>query len=115
MRDTRKTLERLYRDKVTITVFGTVKRAGATEDVETVLVTDEPCKVSLRIQRVPNQGTYAASEYDAKIFIRPDLIVPDNAEYHVTNMHGQTAKYVGGKPFSYSGHQEIYLRYKEKV
>lgn len=115
MNAARRAIERLYRDTATINGVETVKRNGATETITKEIVKDEPCKASLRIQRAPIQGMYATVDYDAKLFIRPELDIPENAEILVTNQYGKTVKYYGGKPFTYPNHQEIYLKLSKKV
>lgn len=115
MKAVRRAIESLYRDRVTISGVVTTKRKGATETADKLIVSNHPCKLSLRIQRTPTQGVYAESEFDAKLFITPELDIPENADIIVTDVNGRITKYVGGKPFGYANHQEIYMRYKEKV
>lgn len=115
MRAARRAIESLYRNKATISGVVTTKRNGATETADKLIVENQPCRLSLRIQRVPIQGIYAESEYDAKLFISPELEIPENADIVVTDVNGRETRYVGGKPFGYANHQEIYMRYKEKV
>ncbi|MGX7196734.1 hypothetical protein [Enterococcus olivae] len=115
MNTARRAIERLYRDRCTIKGAVKTKRNGATETSYETIVEDQKCKVSLQTQRPAVQGVYAEINFDAKLFIRPEVDVPENAEIVVTDMHGRVTKYTGSKAFGYPNHQEIYLHYSEKV
>ncbi|MCT1174164.1 hypothetical protein EFL96_06295 [Lactococcus lactis] len=110
-----KAVERLYRDRATIKGYTTKKIGSITKAALVTVVEDQPCKVSLKSQKATEQGIAAQIDYDAKLYLPPDLDVPDGAEIIVTGINGRVTDYVGSRPFGYASHQEIYLKYKDKV
>lgn len=111
----RRAIERLYRDKATI--WGTEEyKDGSITKVRRVIVEKlVPCKVSLRSQKAAERGVYAQIDYDAKLYLSPDISVPDGADISVVGIDGRLTNYVGGRSFPYPNHQEIYLKYSDKV
>jgi hypothetical protein len=111
----KKALELLYQHKVDILVKKPVKEGSITKQKLVPLYSDIACRVSLKGQKGTDRGMAATTEYDAKLYLSPDLKVPQGAEFTVTGISGEVTEYIGGKPFKYSSHQEIYISYKDKV
>jgi hypothetical protein len=110
----RRAIERLYRDKATISTVEAYKDGSITKE-RPVVVAEVPCKISLGHERPTIQGDYALIEYDAKLYLSPDINVPDGAGISVLDVNGRVTNYVGSRSFAYPNHQEIFLQYADKV
>lgn len=108
-------LKILYHHKVDISVKKPVKEGSITKQKLVPLHSNIACRVSLKGQKGTDRGIAASTEYNAKLYLSSDLKVPQGAEFSVTDISGEVTEYIGGKPFKYSSHQEIYLSYKDKV
>lgn len=111
----RKAVQSLYHHKATISSVQNVKEGSITRQKPVTIFSSIPCRVSLRSQKATEQGAAAQVEYEAKLYLSPDLDVPVGSEIVVTDINGRTTTYTGGKSFGYASHQEIYLKFKDKV
>ena len=110
--------------KDTCTIKGkstTTKTNGATAFVDSVICENEPCKVSFYLTNNNNAlaqvGYNAASVFQqAKLFIRPDLDIPEGSEITVvTHKNGKTLQYKSsGTPMIFTDHQEIIMEVKKE-
>lgn len=105
-------LESMYED--TCTIYGytpQVAENGATEQAETVLQQDIPCRLSFSSGTSPVRDDYTPDmAQQVKLFLSPDVDVPPGCRITVTR-GGVSTDYVrSGQPAMYPGsHQEIML------
>lgn len=109
-------LKMLWKD--TCTIQNTVKMVqpdGSSAVVWATIVTDEPCKLSFLWNNVnmnpTTSETYAAQKViqQSKLFIRPDLNIPEGSRIAVTR-DGLTYFYRNsGKASRFTNHQEIIM------
>jgi hypothetical protein len=114
----RRQIERMYEDKATISRYADVKDPVTRETKQELkpVYEDQPCKLSQ--SGLPRNGqTEDANnvQYDAKLFIAPELTIQQGDVIAVTRAAtGQVETYAAGKPFPpYSSHQEINLTAKD--
>lgn len=110
-------LKNLLTDRCTITIQKEQKNPvnKQTEFIDTVLLSDEPCRVSFESisSTSPDNGTALVSQA-VKLFLRPDVYIPSGSTITVTRK-GRTETYVrSGKPSLYPSHQEIILKLKKE-
>lgn len=111
-------IERMYEDKVTISRYGNYKDpvTKETKQKSQSVYTDEPCMLS-QTGLARNGQTEAQNDlqYDAKLFISPELIITQGDLIAVTRAAtGRIDKYIAGEPFPpYQSHQEINLTAKD--
>lgn len=81
-----------------------------TTQKETVVLSDEPCRMSYNYEQSTNmQSGAAVVSQSIRLFIRPDLKINPGSVIEITQ-HGVTQKYKGsGSPAVYCNHQEITL------
>ena len=81
-----------------------------TSQKPTIVVEDEPCRISFSSEAVTNPANGVAEMTQFTVlFIRPDLDISAGSIVEVTQ-NGKTTKYKrSGKPSVYSNHQEIRL------
>lgn len=114
----RMALESLYTDTCDIEVSNPYKRKnGATGQAWAILIAQEPCRVSYSKAvsgRQTLQGEVKAEAIqEIKLFIRPDLEVPEGSRIAVTRQ-GRVERYRASSPSAlYPTHQEISLRREE--
>ena len=108
----------LWKDSCTIKgKTTTTKTNGATGFVDSVICESEPCKLSFYPTNSNNNalaqvGYQAASVFQqAKLFIRPDLDIPEGCSITVvTHKNGKTFHYKStGTPMFFTDHQEIVM------
>jgi DNA-directed RNA polymerase subunit H (RpoH/RPB5) len=110
-------IERLYEDTATISRHESVKDPVTKETKQELLPVYEfqPCKLS-QTGLARNDQTEDANnlQYDAKLFIAPELEIKQGDVVAVTRAAtGRTETYSAGHPFPpYSSHQEINLSAK---
>jgi len=110
-------LPMLWRDTCTIIQKQTMtKTNGATGFSDVALCTDEPCKLSFFNNFKMNDSTKvnlvsAGVFQNIKLFIRPDLVIPEGSKITVTTHdNGRTLHYKSsGSPSVFTNHQEIIL------
>lgn len=114
----RRQIERLYEDKATISRYNNVKDpvTKETKQVLELVYEDQPCKLSQ--SGLPRNGQTEAQndlQYDAKLFIAPELEIQQGDRIAVTRAAtGRVETYSAGQPFPpYGSHQEINLTAKD--
>ncbi|MBJ6360869.1 DUF6093 family protein [Paenibacillus sp. GCM10012307] len=114
----RRAIEKMYEDKATISRYmSSVKNPDTrvTEQKLQPVYEDQPCKLS-QTGLARNGQTEAQNnlQYDAKLFIAPELEVQQGDVVAVTRAAtGRVEMYTAGQPFpAYSSHQEIMLTCK---
>lgn len=105
----RAAIESTYAHLCTVYGYKGVKdsESGITEETETVLAENVPCKISFELSYPLEQTEEAAlSSQRVKLFIPPEITVPCGSKISVA---------VNGEVFSfgYSGEQALYLTHKE--
>ena len=114
----RNAIEKLYDGVVTIYAWTktTDSTTHITSETKTTLVSDQPCRLSFSsVVASINQDGVPISTQTTKLFLSPDISVPDGSELVVTQ-NGVTNTYErSGKPAVYPTHQEIVVNIKEKV
>lgn len=113
----RRQIERLYEDKVTISRYKNSKDpvTKETKQKPQPMYLDVPCKLS-QTGLARNGQTEAQNDiqYDAKLFISPELEIKQGDLIAITRPSGQVERYVAGKPFPpYPSHQEVNLTQKD--
>lgn len=110
-------LATLYRDRVTIYGAKPVVRNGATEVQDVVIVSNYPCKLSLKNQQPSADGQYGTDAYDAKLFLDNGVSVPAGAILDVTDVNGNTIRYKRSSASytAYASHQELNMVRDEKA
>ncbi|MGG3278867.1 ABC transporter ATP-binding protein [Paenibacillus solani] len=113
----RKIMEKTYTDKVTVQRLVDVKLpSGKTVQRPDVVYPDERCRLS-QTGLARNKQTEAENqiEYDAKLFIAPEIVILQGDELAITRQ-GRTYNFIAGEPFPpYSTHQEVNLTRKERA
>lgn len=110
-------LPKLWKDKATIRVKEKyTKPNGATGTRDSVLCTNEPCKLSFFNNFKMNDSTKAnlvaaAVFQNIKLFIKPDLVIPEGSSVEViTHKNNRTLHYKSsGSTSLFTDHQEIIL------
>ena len=110
-------LPKLWKDKATIKVKEKyTKTNGATGTLDSVLCTNEPCKLSFFNNFKMNDSTKAnlvsaAVFQNIKLFIKPDLDIPEGSKVTVTtHKNGKVLHYKSsGATSMFTDHQEIIL------
>lgn len=111
----KRAIEKLYRDKATITAIVSDKNGSITKQTTKIIADDVPCKISLGSLKATERGIAAQIDYDAKLYLSPNLNVPDGAKIVVTGVNGVVTEYIGSRAYGYASHQEIFLQFKDKV
>lgn len=108
-------LTTLYQHKADISAKKPVKEGSVTKQKMVPLYSNISCRVSLKGLKATERGVTASVEYDGRLYLSPDLDVPKGAEITVTDVNGRVTEYIGSRSFGYSSHQEIYLKYRDRV
>lgn len=109
-------LKRLWKDKCTIeTTTSTTKPNGATGKVWSVLVEDEPCKLSFfdsvaQTNSASNVVGAAEVFQQIKLFIRPDLEIPAGSRITVIRKNRELHYEASSISEQFTNHQEIILK-----
>lgn len=113
----RKQIERTYTDRVTVQRLVDVKLpTGKTEQRPGMVYDDERCRLS-QTGLARNNQTEAENqiEYDAKLFIAPEVEILQGDEMKVTR-RGRDYHFIAGEPFPpYETHQEVNLSRKDRA
>ena len=108
----RKAIESLYNGKCTITEYEKVKKENkSTGFVETVMVENQPCKISFStINSTTSTETGASALVSVvKLFISPEIKIKPGSKITVTQNNVTTEYQNSGEPAYYNTHQEIIL------
>lgn len=109
----RTAIESTYEGLCTVMEFQTVKDpvTKATIQQAVVVLANKPCALSqTSLSTSSRTDTDNTIDYDAKLFISPDVTIKAGSEIRVVQ-NGMDSKFQQvGKPFRYSTHQEIMLK-----
>lgn len=114
----RRQIERMYEDRATISRYDDVKDQKTKETKQELqqLYREQPCMLS-QTGLARNGQTEDANnlQYDAKLFIAPELEIKQGDVVAVTRAAtGRVETYSAGEPFPpYQSHQEINLTAKD--
>jgi hypothetical protein len=103
-------IEKLYEGQCTITVKETKRVNGITRTEDKVYCENQPCKLSYQSTSSSNETETVSTSYqEIKLFIAPEIEIPEGAKISVTQ-DGRTELYKrSSKPMVYSNHQEVLL------
>ncbi|AVV56411.1 ABC transporter ATP-binding protein [Paenibacillus glucanolyticus] len=116
IRRARKIIEKTYTDRAIIQRYEDYEEGSETKQRLITKYQDEPCRIS-QTGLARNGQTEAENQidYDAKLFISPDIEILQGDELEVTRK-GRKYKFTAGEPFPpYSTHQEINLTRKDRA
>ncbi|CAH1202970.1 hypothetical protein PAECIP111891_02180 [Paenibacillus allorhizoplanae] len=108
----RAAIEMTYEGRCTVTELQLVKDpvTKVTGQQRVIALLDEPCAVSQTALRgVTSTDTDNTIDYDAKLFISPDVSIRAGSEINVIQDGMDIRFQQVGKPFRYTTHQEIML------
>ena len=108
----RKALESLYDGTCTITEHNKVKKENkSTGFVESVVVENQPCRISFKtINNTTSTETGASALVSVvKLFIAPEIKMKPGSKITVTQNNVTTEYQNSGVPACYNTHQEIIL------
>ncbi len=108
----RKAIESLYDATCTITEHQKVKKENkSTGFVESVVVENQPCRISFKTINSTTSTESGASALVSvvKLFIAPEINVKPGSKITVTQNNVTTEYQNSGEPAFYSTHQEIIL------
>lgn len=105
-------LERRWKDQCSIFIQRkkTDPITKVTDFVETLLIQDQPCKLSFETLTSTNGENVATAEQSAKLFISSELVIPAGSKIVVSH-GGRTFEFSqSGEPGIFTYHQEIQLQ-----
>lgn len=109
----KRALQKLWNDRCTIIIRTKVQNPTSkrTEFVETVLYSNQPCKLSFETLTSTSEASNVPYiTQGAKVFLDNELSVPDGSKIVVVR-EGKTFTFkASGEPGWFSNHQEIYLK-----
>ncbi|MGF9913734.1 hypothetical protein ABEX47_03365 [Paenibacillus ehimensis] len=109
----RRAIEMTYDGLCTVTEFRDVKdpNTGRTTPKPVVVLRDQPCALSqTSLSSARRTATDNTIDYDAKLFLSPDVTVKAGSRIRVTQ-HGMDLEFdQTADPFRYPTHQEILLK-----
>lgn len=109
----RAAIEMTYEGLCTVTEFQSVKDPATKATVQqlNIVLKNEPCALSqTSLSSVSTTNTDNTIDYDAKLFISPDVTIRAGSEIRVVQNGMDSNFQQVGKPFRYSTHQEIMLK-----
>ena len=109
-------IERMYEGVCTITVKESYKENGVTRTRDAIYCEKQKCRLSYQSSSASDETDTVSTSYQIiKLFIAPEIEIPEGAKIEVTQ-HGRTETYKrSGKPMIYSNHQEVILDRLEKT
>lgn len=112
----KKVIESTYTDTCTIYCYEKVTLGSITKMQKTVVYENIKCALSQKGLN-PTQQTEIQNkvEYDAKLFISPDINIKAGAQIEVNHCDCITVFEQAGEPFIYCTHQEIALKKKTRA
>jgi polygalacturonase len=108
----RKAIESLYDGTCTITEHQKIKKENkSTAFVESVVVENQPCRISFKtVNNTTSTETGASALVQVvKLFVAPEIKVKPGSKISVTQNNVTTEYKNSGEPAYYSTHQEIIL------
>ena len=108
-------LEKLWKDRMTVTVKQPYKKADKSTDFrDVVTIEDKPCKISFSDNiafnlLVDSNGVASPLKKTIKLFCSSEWDIPAGSKIAITH-HGSTNNYThSSKPSVFTDHQEILL------
>lgn len=111
----RKAIESIYDGLCTITGSQeVVAEDGTTEFEDSVICTDQPCRLSFGSSKTQTGETATETTQEAILFLAPEIVVPAGSHV-VVKQHDTTREYkLSSTPAVYSTHQEISFSLKDR-
>lgn len=109
----RMAIESTYDGLCTVTEFQQVKDpvTKVTKQKQVVVLKDQPCALSqVTLASAHSSDTNNAIDYDAKLFISPDIKIKSGSRIRVVQDGMDYEFEETGEPFRYPTHQEIKLK-----
>ncbi|MDR6883789.1 ABC transporter ATP-binding protein [Bacillus sp. 3255] len=114
----RSAIEKTYEGLCTITEFQTMKDpfTKITGQQKVIVLENEPCALSqTSLPGSMSTGTDTTINFDAKLFISPDITINAGCEIRVIQ-NGMDLKFEQvGLPFRYATHQELMLKQMDRA
>ena len=112
----RKAIEKTYTDVCNVYNFKKTQEGSISKLAKVLEYKNISCALSqVGLKAAVNNQSHTKVDYDAKLFISPDIKLLAGSEVEVTSFgKTQTFKYVG-EPFVYETHQEVLLKREEKA
>lgn len=112
----RQAIEYLYRGSCDIIVkeYETDTTTHISSSKEKRIVTAQPCRISYKSIPVTTGDNVALITQSVKLFLAPEIKVPEGSKVVVTQCGETTAYKNSGKPALYPTHQEIELSLFDK-
>ena len=109
-------LETMYEGVCTIIVKESYKDRGVTKQRDKICCENQKCRLSYQSSPASDNSDNVSTSYQIiKLFISPEVEIPEGAKITVTQ-DGRTGEYKrSGKPLVYSNHQEVVLDRLEKT
>ena len=106
-----KALKMLWRDRCTVMVRQrqTDPITKLTDFVETVVLENQPCKLSFETLAATSDGNVAAATQSVKLFLDKDVDIPAGSKIIVTRGKRTFTYAKSGEPGVFTYHQEIQL------
>lgn len=109
----RSALSRLWTDRCTVYVsVGKTDESGLTDFTRTLLIKDQPCKLSFETLGKASGDPVATAGQVVKLFLTPDIEIPAGSMIVVTrngNLNRVFEYVSSGEPGVFHDHQEIFL------
>ena len=113
----RKAIEATYFGRLTVTEMQKVRneKLKLMEEVETVVIKDQPCRLSFeRLQAAVQSESAATITQGVKLFVSPDIAIKAGSKLTVTQDNVTTDYIRSGVSAVYPTHQEITLELYEE-
>lgn len=113
----RKAIEATYFGRLTVTEMQKVRneKSKLMEEVETVVIKDQPCGLSFeRLQAAVQSESAATITQGVKLFVSPDIAIKAGSKLTVTQDNVTTDYIRSGVSAVYPTHQEITLELYEE-
>ena len=114
----RNALERLWTDRCAVYVRAeTTDKTGLTDFTETLLVENQPCKLSFETLGKASGDPVATAGQVVKLFLTPDIKIPAGSRIVVTRdgtLKRTFEFFSSGEPGVFHDHQEIFLEKKDR-
>lgn len=113
----RKAIEATYFGRLTVTEMQKVRneKSKLMEEVETVVIKDQPCRLSFeRLQAAVQSESAATITQGVKLFVSPDIAIKAGSKLTVTQDNVTTDYIRSGVSAVYPTHQEVTLELFEE-
>ena len=109
-------IESLYKGVCTITVKESFRDKGVTRTRDTIYCENQKCRLSYQSSSTSNESDTVSTSYQIiKLFIAPEIEIPEGAKIEVTQDGRKELYKRSSKPMVYSNHQEVILDRMEKT